>query len=142
MVEMKDDCLKQKTPLHEILKQASSFLDRISDEVGEEDIGEGYLLKYEGWGPACVDTAWPMFEALQGRRDIRVDGEQVEEDRECALFRYAEEQSYKIIDSEWKHKLRKRGYCFTDGGYDDGGLYGRTWALFRRQGSTSRSTGW
>ena len=95
------------------------ILAEVSDEIGEEDLGDGYLLKYKGWDGACIDEIWNSFEE--------------EQEREDASYQYAEDQSYIIISNEWKPELKHRGYTFIDGGYDSGGLYGRTWALFKKK---------
>lgn len=116
----------------EIWNQVWEILDEISDESGEDDLGEGYLLKYEGWGGICVEEMWAKVEAEQERMGIVIENGEAEEEREKACFEYAEKQSYKIIEDEWKPKLKERSYCFLNGGYDDGGLYGRTWALFKK----------
>ena len=108
-------------------------LEEVSDENGEDELGEGYLLKYEGWGGVCVEEVWVRVEEKQKRQGKGVYSEEAEEEREEACYEYAEEQSYKIIDRGWKPELRKRGYCFIEGGYDAGGLYGRTWVLFKKE---------
>lgn len=116
-----------------IWKQVWDILEEISDESGEEDIGEGYLFKYEGWGGICVEAVWRKVVTEQIRNgEIYVESDQAEEEIEQACRRYAEEQSYKIIFDEWKPELKERGYHFIYGGYDNGGLYGRTWALFKK----------
>jgi len=108
-------------PPPKIWIQVWDTLAVISDECGEDDLGKGYLLKYEGWSGTCVEEVWNKVKA--------------EEEGEETCYEYAEEQSYKIIDDEWEPKLRERGYRFIVGGYDHGGLYGRTWALFKKDAS-------
>jgi len=110
-----------------------SLLAEVSDEVGEEKICDGYLLKYEGWGGCCVEDVWARVENKQKKRDIDIDSETANAERENACYEYAEGQTDKIIEEEWKPKLEKKGYEFIDGGYDNGGLYGRTWALFKKK---------
>jgi len=123
----------EKTMLSpEIWEQVWGTLEEISDESGEEELGEGYLLKYEGWGGICVEDIWANVEAEQKKRGIDIESMESEEEREQACYEYAEEQSYKIIGEEWKSQLKERGYCFITGGHDDGGLYGRTWVLFKK----------
>lgn len=46
---------KEVNPPLKIWKRVWDTLDEISDESGENDWGEGYLLKYEGWGGVCVE---------------------------------------------------------------------------------------
>ena len=116
----------------EIWKLVSDTLEEISDESGDEDLGEGYLLKYEGWSGVCVEEVWVEVEAKEKGRGIDIWSEEAEGESEQACYEYAEEQSYKIIDDEWKPELKGRGYHFIAGGYDHGGLYGRTWALFKK----------
>jgi len=115
----------------EIWTQVWETLEQISDEAGEEKLGNGYILKYEGWGGACVEDAWLTVEAEQKKRGIDTESAEAEGEREAACCAYAEEQSYTIADHEWKPALRRRGYRFIDGGQEPGGLYGRTWALFK-----------
>jgi len=81
------------------------FLDEISDEVGEVE----FVLKYEGWSPTCFPD---MLDEVQY------------ED-------YAEMESYRIIDA-WNKSMLEGGYAYVDGGYREGGLYGVTWALYRK----------
>lgn len=113
-----------------IWKRVWGTLEEISDDSGEDDLGEGYLLRYEGWTGVCVEKIWSETEAEQARRRIDIEGEEAEREKETACYEYAEKESYKIIDDEWKPQLQARGCRFICGGYDHGGLYGRTWALF------------
>lgn len=115
-----------------IWKWILDTLEEVSDEIGEEDLGEGYLLKYEGWGGICVEKVRLKIEVQQKRKGIDILRDLAQEEREKAYYEYAKEQGYKIIDDEWKPELKGRGYCFIDGGYNAGGLYGRTWALFKK----------
>lgn len=115
---------------HIVWRRTCDILEEISDECGEDDLGEGYLLRYEGWGGVCVEEVWSETEAEQVRSRIDIEGEEAEEEREAACYEYAEKESYKIIGGEWEPQLKERGYRFICGGFDNGGLYGRTWALF------------
>lgn len=119
-----------KIPPPKVWKRVWDTLEEISDDSGEDDLGEGYLLRYEGWSGVCVEKVWGRTEAEQVRREIDIEGEEAEEERETACCEYAKKESYKIIDDEWEPQLEERGYRFIYGGYDHGGLYGRTWALF------------
>lgn len=107
-------------------------LEDVSDESGEEDLGNGYLLKYEGWGGVCVEKVWANVESEQEKTGIDTKSEESKEEREQACYEYAEEQSHRIIDDEWKPELKEMGCRFIAGGYDNGGLYGKAWALFKR----------
>ncbi|MFH1640165.1 MAG: hypothetical protein ABIB93_07665 [Chloroflexota bacterium] len=108
-------------------------LDEVSDEVGEDVVGGGFLLKYEGWGSSCVEELWCKIETEQKKRGIDISSDEAEEEREGVCFVFVEEQSEKMIAFEWKPEMKKRGYCFIDGGYEHGGLYGKTWALFKKK---------
>lgn len=130
MKETTIEDLEAKIPPPKIWKRVWGTLEEISDESGEDHLGEGYLLIYEGWTGVCVERIWSETEAQQARRMIDIEGEGAEKDKETACYEYAEKESYKIIDDEWKPQLKERGYRFICGGYDHGGLYGRTWALF------------
>ena len=123
---------EETMPSPKIWKQVWEILEEISDESGEDDLDKDYLLKYEGWGGVCVEEVWVKVEEEQERMGIVIENEEGEEEREKACYEFAEEQSYKIIDEEWKPKLKVSGYRFLNGGYDYGGLYGRTWALFKK----------
>jgi hypothetical protein len=118
-----------KIPSPKVCERLWNTLEEISDESGEDDLGEGYLLRYEGWGGVCVEKVWSEMEAEQVRSRIDIEGMEAEE-RETTCYEYAEKESYKIIDDEWEPQLKERGYHFICGGYEHGGLYGRTWALF------------
>jgi hypothetical protein len=115
------DDLRAETAPPAIWKRVWGTLEEISDETGEDHLGKGYLLVYEGWSGVCVEHIWD-----------KIEGEGMDEERETACQQYAEKESYKIIDDQWKSQLKERGYRFISGGYDHGGLYGRTWALFRK----------
>ena len=119
-----------KIPPPKVWRRVWDTLEEVSDDSGEDDLGEGYLLRYEGWGGVCVEKVWTKTEAEQMRRGIDIEAEEAEEERVTACYEYAEKESYKIIDKEWELQLKERGYRFVCGGYDPRGLYGRTWALF------------
>lgn len=123
--------LEGTIPPSNLWKRVWDILYEIYDESGEENLGEGYLLKYEGWGGICVEEIWEEVEAEQKRRGIDIYCEEAEGEREESCYEYAREQSFNIIGDEWKPELNKRGYRFIDGGYDGGGIYGITRALFK-----------
>ena len=123
------------TPTDDLWKEIADIIEEISDKVGEADLGEGCLLKFEGWSPVCFPETLASPETRKGKN---VETEITHADGEETYYRYAEEESCKIIEKEWKPELRERGYGLVEGGYDSGGLYGRTWALFKRSGRTRR----
>jgi len=106
----------------DIYNLINNVLDEVSDECNEEEIYEGYLLKYEGWSNLCFEYGWNNI-------DENVDGE-----IDDYFYKHAEEQSHLIIEEDWKPRLAKRFYNFIDGGYYKSGLYGITWALFKKDG--------
>jgi hypothetical protein len=94
---------------------AASELDGVSGEIRVVRRGP-WLLAYEGWGGFCVESVW--------------DEKRSDEENEDAAYAYAEEQSPTVI-REWVDKLSK---CeLVESGYMPTGLYGVTWALFRRK---------
>lgn len=115
-----------------IWDEVEAVLHEVSDEIGEDNLGEEYLLKYEGWSGFCVHETWTNIGVEQLRTGTDDESNEAEGMIEEACYEYAEDQSYKIIEDEWKSELSKRGFYFVDGGYDSGGLYGRTWALFKK----------
>jgi hypothetical protein len=115
-----------------IYKLAYDTLSEISDECGEEELVEGYLLKFEGWCSICFEEVLIMIEAEQLKRDMDIESREAEDEKMTACYNYAEEKSYLIIENEWKPELERRCYNFIDGGYDKGGLYGITWSLFKK----------
>lgn len=115
----------------EIDRQIFEILADVSDEIGEAQIDDGYLLKYEGWGGFCVEEVWANVENKQKESGIDNDSESAKAERESACYKHAADQTTSIIENEWIPEMKKRGYVFIDGGYDEGGLYGRTWALFK-----------
>lgn len=93
------------TPKH-IQELMREILDEISDETGETNLGEGYILKYEGWSPMCFPKR--------------------------PSTRYAEQQALKI-HKEWREFMHKRNYMVVDEGHDSHqGLYGVTYALYKK----------
>ena len=114
-----------------IINSLWDILGEVSDETGEEELGEGYLLKYEGWSEICFIQILPNLQIELRRKNINVKSRKSIKEIEEDFYKYAEVESYKIIEDEWKPGLEKRGYLFIEGGYDNGGLYGRTWALFK-----------
>jgi len=125
--------LEETTLPHRIWRQIWAILEEISDETGEENIDEEYLLKYEGWGGACVENIWLKVESVQKEMGMDIESEEAKEERERSCYEFAEEQSSNIINQEWIPELKSRGYKFITGGYDCGGLYGKTWAVFMQK---------
>lgn len=91
------------------------ILEEISDEVSIEKNGE-YLLAYEGWGGFCVSEV--------------LDPTKSDEENENTYYKFAEEQSSEVID-EWI-EIYKEHYFLIDCGHEPTGLYGVTWALFKK----------
>ena len=92
-------------------EQMWETLDDISDEAGEFQLDERWLLKYEGWSAGCFPPRLKTEEAM---------------------INYAIRQSPKI-HKEWNTELTKRGYKALMIGHDEHlGLYGVTYALYRR----------
>ncbi len=118
--------------LTDVMNEVWDFMSDVSDEVGEAEVGDGYLLKYEGWGGFCAENVWADAENKQRNSGVDVNSENAKAERENTCYEYAANQSGGIIDDEWIPELKKRGYLFIDGGYDEGGLYGRTWTLFKK----------
>jgi hypothetical protein len=119
--------------LQGVINEMWQILIEVSDEVGEQEVGHGYLLKYEGWGGFCVESVWSEVQKRQEQQGVDIDSSAAIAEREEACYEYAREQTDMIIEDEWKTELEERGYNFVDGGYDDGGLYGRCWALFKER---------
>jgi hypothetical protein len=82
-------------------------LDEISDEVGTIENGD-YLLAFEGWSDICFIDA------------------NIEPDE---YYNYAEKESDNIIQ-EWI--IMHKDYDLVDSGYSPTGIYGVTWALFKK----------
>jgi len=92
-------------------EQMWSTLDEISDETGELQLDENWLLRYEGWGAECFPPKLP----------------------ENFFVNYAIRQSPKI-HKEWNTEMTKRGYRTIMIGHDENlGLYGVTYALYKRR---------
>ncbi len=84
-------------------------LNEISDETGELQLDEHWLLRYEGWSPTCFPTKLP----------------------ENFWVNHAIRQSSKI-HKEWNAEMQQRGYKATMLGHDEHlGLYGVTYALYQ-----------
>jgi hypothetical protein len=95
-----------------------SILETVSDEFGDGTYKD-YLLVFEGWSGICISEVW----------DRKLSTEENEE----RAYAYAEKESDKILE-EWKEMYEPMGYVFIDGGYERNlGLYGVTWALFRKR---------
>jgi hypothetical protein len=118
---------------NDIMDEVWDFLEDVSDECGETELGYGYLLKYEGWSGNCVDDEWKEVEKRQRMAGKDTETKESEQEKTEACCEYAGDQTLKIIQTEWRPRLRQRGYSFVDGGYEHGGLYGKTWALFRKR---------
>lgn len=99
----------------EIWELVWDTLEEVSDEIGAEENGE-YLLAYEGWDGLCVSKVF--------------DPTKSDEENEDFYYRFAEEESSGII-KEWIEKYRDH-YYLIDCGYEPTGLYGVTWALFKK----------
>ena len=87
------------------------ILDRVSDECNEEELSNGDILKFEGWSPNCFP------EAVEDEDDSE---------------NYARSQSPDIIEKDWLPQMKRRRCRLITSGFEPGGLYGVTWALFRR----------
>ena len=107
-------CKKRAKISYEIWKWLWNTIEEISDEIGAEEKGE-YLLAYEGWSGLCVSKAF--------------DPAKSDEENEDAYYKFAEEQSSTVIE-EWieEHK----DHHLIDCGHEPMGLYGVTWALFKK----------
>jgi len=90
-------------------------LAEISDEIGIEENGR-YMLAYEGWSGDCVSHLF--------------DPKKSEEENEDEYYKYAEAKSNNII-KEWLQEY-KETHHLIDYGYKPIGLYGVTWALFKK----------
>jgi len=89
-------------------------LDSVSDETGEQELSNRYILKYEGWSPSCFPAA------------VTSEG---------AMRSYAVGHSDAVLQ-EWRQAMRKRGYRATSEEAHDSnlGLYGVTYALYEKVG--------
>jgi hypothetical protein len=96
-------------------KWASDTIGEISDEVGSETKGD-YLLHYEGWSAFCLDD---VVESLPPDADVEEE-----------LFDAANDRSQGVID-EWVED-NAPDYALVESGHERTGLYGVTWALFKR----------
>jgi len=100
---------------HKIWRWVWDTLEEISDEVGTEE-NEEHLLAYEGWSGLCVSKVF--------------DPTKSDEENEDTYYKFAEEQSNEVIE-EWIEKHKDHHYLI-DFGYESSGLYGVTWALFKK----------
>ncbi len=112
---MKKANQRRTEPPHEIWAWVWNILEEVSDEIGGEENGK-YLLVYEGWGGLCVSKVF--------------DPKKSEEENEEAYHKFAEEQSNELIE-RWIEEYEKH-YRLIDCGHEPTGLYGVTWALFKR----------
>jgi hypothetical protein len=135
VVKKENSISKTREDLNDVMNEVWDFMSDVSDEIGELGIGEGYILKYEGWGGFCVEGVWAGVENKQKKSGIPINSESAKAERENACYEYAADQTHIIIEDEWIPEMEKRGFSFIDGGYDEGGLYGRTWALFKKRGN-------
>lgn len=93
----------------------NGVLEEVSDEVGKEENGD-FLLLYEGWSSVCVSEV--------------ADPSKSDEENEDACYAFTEEQSDKVIE-EWVERYTR--YQLVWCGYERRlGLYGVTWALFKK----------
>jgi len=94
----------------EIDQQMWETLDEVSDETGELQLNDAWLLKYEGCSASCFPPKLP----------------------ENFFVNYAIRQSPKI-HKEWNAEMTKRGYKAVMLGHDENlGLYGVTYVLYKR----------
>lgn len=91
-----------------------NILEEVSDEVGIEKKGE-CLLAYEGWGGLCVNKVFDPTKSV--------------EENENRYYKFAEEKSNEVIE-EWIDIYKE--YYLIDSGHEPIGLYGVTWALFKK----------
>ena len=103
-------------PSAKIWKWVWDTLGEVSDEIGIEENGE-YLLAYEGWGGFCVSGVF--------------DPKKSDEENEESYYKFAEGESGEVIE-EWIERYKNQ-YCLIDCGYEPMGLYGVTWALFKKK---------
>jgi len=106
---------KELDPSPKIWKWMWDTLEEVSHEVDTEENGK-YMLTYEGWSGICVSG---VFDPLKS-----------EEENEDSYYKYAKDQSDDII-KEWLEEYRETHHLI-DCGYEPIGLYGVTWALFKR----------
>ena len=102
-------------PPPKIWKWVWNTLGEVSDEIGIEENGK-YLLAYEGWSGLCVSSVF--------------DSKKSDEENNEFCYKFAEEESNEVI-AEWFKKY-KNLYYVIDCGYEPTGLYGVTWALFKK----------
>lgn len=122
---MKKVKLKETDISPKIWKWVWDTLEEISHEVGTEENGE-YILVYEGWSGVCVSRVF--------------DPKKSERENEDRYYKYADEQSDDII-KEWLEGY-KETHHLIDCGYEPIGLYGVTWALFKRSKNSTIYLRW
>ncbi len=111
MQEQNPDILADDIIPDGIWNEVYRILDSVSDECGEDELSNCDILKYEGWSGNC-------FSDLD-----KFDGDEEE---------YAASQTSSIVDGDWVPQMVRRKYKLIENGYEPGGLYGVTWAIFRR----------
>lgn len=99
----------------QVRKWVFDFIAEVSDEVGTERRGD-HLLHYEGWSTFCLDD---VLQALPADADVEEE-----------LFDAAYDRSQDVID-EWGED-NAPDYVLVESGHERTGLYGVTWALFRK----------
>jgi hypothetical protein len=112
----KDTKSKDTLPLQEIWDWVWNTLSEVSHEIGLEE-NNAYLLAYEGWNGFCVSSVF--------------DSKKSDEENEVSYYKFAEEKSSEVIE-EWITRYKNQ-YYLIDGGYEPTGLYGVTWALFKKK---------
>jgi len=114
-----------------IVDQAMETVYQVSDDVGETDLegnGGSYWMRYEGWAAICVEAAATKAEKALKKKGIDPESEdgQVYIEEQCK--EYAAEQSDKVIKS-WNEETPDD---LVMSGHEDSGIYGVTWAIFKR----------
>ena len=112
MEEHTPDGVDEEVIPNEIWNEIYRILDKVSDECGQEELSNGDILKYEGWSANCFEDIDEEFE-----------GDEEE---------YAASQTPGIVNKDWAPKMARRRCKLIESGYEPGGLYGVTWAIFRR----------
>lgn len=110
-----DPCRDTRSAPPKIWKWVWDILGEVSDEVGIEENGE-YLLAYEGWSGFCVSKVF--------------DSNRSKEENEEAYYEFAENGSSEVIE-EWL-EIYGGHYYLIACGHEPIGLYGVTWALFKK----------
>jgi hypothetical protein len=113
--------MSKEQPTTDIYRWVWNTLDEVSDETGTETNGE-YLLVYEGWGSICVSEAFDQMKSC--------------EEIEDSSYHLAEVKSNEVIN-EWVEIYKD--HLLIDSGHEPTGLYGVTWALFKKTKSKSNN---